>query len=93
MRTFYNFRLLKPGNVISIFIKQLDTDGILLTACQVGKRIELNNKNLFYQFLSHPLMSFKIIMAIHFEAFRLWVKGIKHVKKKIKIKNNLSLEN
>ena len=93
MRTFYNFRLLKPGNVINIFIKQLDPDGILLTACQVGKRIELNNKNLFYQFLSHPLMSFKVIMAIHFEAFRLWVKGIKHVKKKIKIKNNLSLEN
>jgi len=93
MRTFYNFRLLKPGNVINIFIKQLDPDGILLTACQVGKRIELNNKNLFYQFLSHPLMSFKVIMAIHFEAFRLWVKGIKHVKKKIKTKNNLSLEN
>jgi len=32
-------------------------------------------------------------LAIHFEAFRLWTKGIKHVKKKIKIKNDLSLEN
>ena len=38
-------------------------------------------------------MSIKVIVAIHFEAFRLWAKGIKHVKKKIKIKNNLSLEN
>ena len=38
-------------------------------------------------------MSFKVISAIHFEAFRLWAKGIKLVKKKIKIKNNLSLEN
>jgi DUF1365 family protein len=93
MKTFYNFRLLKPGNVINIFIKQTDADGILLTACQVGKRIELSNKSLFFQFLSHPLMSFKVILAIHFEAFRLWSKGIKHVKKKIKSHNNLSLEN
>ena len=38
-------------------------------------------------------MSIKVISAIHFEAFRLWFKGIKHVKKKIKIKNNITLEN
>ena len=92
METFYNFRLLKPGKNISIFIRQNDTDGTLFTACQVGKRIELNNKQLFLQFLRHPLMSFKIILAIHFEAFRLWAKGIKYVKKKNKITNNLSLE-
>ena len=61
-------------------------------ARQMGKRLELNSHNLFNQFLKHPLMSFKIIGAIHFEAFRLWAKGIKLVRKKIKIKNNLSLE-
>ena len=78
---------------MNVFIKQADADGILLIACQIGKRHELNSKNLFFQFLKHPLMSFKVILAIHFEAFRLWSKGIKHVKKKIKIKNNLSIEN
>ena len=92
MKTFYNFRLLKPGKIINVFIKQSDIDGTLLIACQVGQKLELNSKNLFAQFLKHPLMSFKVILAIHFEAFRLWAKGIKHVKKKIKIKNNLSLE-
>ena len=93
MKTFYNFRLLKPGKIINVFIKQSDIEGTLLIACQAGKQLELNSKNLFIQFLKHPLMSFKVILAIHFEAFRLWTKGIKHVKKKIKIKNNLSLEN
>ena len=93
MKTFYNFRLLKPGKIVNVFIKQSDIDGTLLIACQVGQKLELNSKNLFVQFLKHPLMSFKVILAIHFEAFRLWTKGIKHVKKKIKIKNNLSLEN
>jgi len=92
MKTFYNFRLLKPGKTINVFIKQSDIDGTLLIACQVGQKLELNSKSLFAQFLKHPLMSFKVILAIHFEAFKLWAKGIKHVKKKIKIKNNLSLE-
>ena len=93
MKTFYNFRLLKPGKVLNVFIKQGDTEGTLLTACQVGKKIEMNSKNLFFQFFTHPFMSFKVILAIHFEAFRLWIKGVKHVKRKIKIKNNLSIEN
>jgi len=92
MKTFYNFRLLKPGKSINIQIKQTDSRGLLLLAQQMGKKINLNSKSLFYQFLKHPLMSFKIIVAIHFEAFRLWSKGIKLVKKKIKITNNLSLE-
>ena len=38
-------------------------------------------------------MTFKIISAIHFEAFKLWIKGIKLVKKKLKIKNNITIEN
>ena len=93
MKTFYNFRLSKPKSNIDILIKQADSKGPLLIARQVGKRINLNSKNLLYQFLKHPLMSFKVIIAIHFEAFRLWAKGVKPVKRKIKIKNNLSLEN
>ena len=93
MKTFYNFRLLKPEKNLNVYIKQSDSEGTLLTACQVGKKLEISSKNLFFQFLTDPLMSFKVILAIHFEAFRLWVKGVKHVKRKIKIKNNLSIEN
>jgi len=93
MNTFYNFRLSEPKKKINILIKQTDVDGPLLVARQVGKRIRLNSQNLLYQFLKHPLMSFKVILAIHFEAFRLWIKGVNLVMKKNKIKNNLSLEN
>ena len=92
MKTFYNFRLLNPGKILNVFIKQSDSEGTLLTACQVGKRIEMTSKNLLYQFLKHPFMSFKVILAIHFEALRLWFKGVKIVKRKIKIRNNLSIE-
>ena len=93
MNASYNFRLLKPGKKLNVLIKQNDKNGLLLIARQSGKRLDLTSKNLFLEFLKHPLMSVKVIMAIHFEAFRLWIKGIKHVEKKNKIKNNTSLEN
>ena len=35
-------------------------------------------------------MTIKIIMAIHFEALRLWKKGVKLVKRKAKIKRDKS---
>jgi len=89
----YFFKILKPGNKISIIIDQYDEKGKLLYASQDGSRIELNNKNLFLSYLKHPLMTFKIIAAIHFEAFKLWTKGIKFIQKKLKIKNNISYEN
>jgi len=93
MKTFYNFRLINPGKILNVFIKQGDSQGTLLIACQVGKKIEMSSRNLLFQFLKNPLMSFKVILAIHFEALRLWIKGVKLVKRKIKIRNNLSIEN
>ena len=91
MRLF--FRLLKPGNTISVIIDQNDKEGKILYASQDGVKSEINNFNLTKSYLKHPLMTFKIILAIHFEAFKLWSKGIKFVKKKLKIKNNITVEN
>ena len=93
MNCTYFFKILKPTNKISLIIDQYDDEGKLLYASQDGNRIDLNNKNLILSYLRHPLMTFKIIAAIHFEAFKLWIKGIKFVKKKLNIKNNISIEN
>ena len=93
MDCIYFFRLLKPGNKISVIIDLNDQVGKILYASQDGIKSDLNNKNLIKSYLKHPLMTFKIIIAIHFEAFKLWTKGIKFIKKKIKIKNNITIEN
>ena len=52
-----------------------------------------NSSQLLKSYLKHPLMTIKIISAIHFEAFKLWMKGIKIIKKKIKMRNNITVEN
>ena len=89
----YFFRILNPGDKLSVIIDQYDQEGKILFASQDGVRSDLTNKNLMNSYLKHPLMTFKIISAIHFEAFKLWIKGIKFVKKKLKIKNNITVEN
>jgi uncharacterized protein len=93
MNCVYFFRLLKPGNKISVVIDQNDKEGKILYTSQDGVKSELNNNTLINVYLKHPLMTFKIILAIHFEAFKLWTKGIKYIRKKIKIKNNITIEN
>ena len=89
----YFFKITEPGEKISVYIDQCDNEDKLLVALQEGVKLNLNNKNLLKSYFFHPLMSFKIIFAIHFEAFRLWTKGIKFIKKKFKIRNNISIEN
>ena len=89
----YFFRILNPGDKLSVIIDQYDQERKILFASQDGVRSDLTNKNLMNSYLKHPLMTFKIISAIHFEAFKLWIKGIKFVKKKLKIKNNITVEN
>jgi len=93
MNCKYFFRILSPDEKLSVIIDQYDQEGKILFASQDGKRAELNSNQLFKSYLKHHLMTIKIISAIHFEAFKLWMKGIKIIKKKIKIRNNITVEN
>jgi len=89
----YFFKVLIPNERLSVIIDQRDKEGKLLFASQDGERVKLSSKNLLKSYLKHPLMTLKIISAIHYEALKLWMKGIKLVKKNLKIKNNTSYEN
>ena len=92
MNCDYFFKILKPGEKMSVIIDQYQTNEKILYASQDGKRVDFNSKELLKSYLKHPLMTFKIISAIHFEAFKLWTKGIRFIKKKLKIKNNVTFE-
>ena len=92
METYYKFELLNPDENLSVLIKQSDKDGIVLTATQKGTKKEFNMKQLLVNFALYPLMTLKIIGAIHYEALRLWKKGAKYRSRDNKTKNNLSYE-
>ena len=89
----YFFKMLIPNERLSVIIEQRDKEGKLLFASQDGERVKISSKNLLISYLKHPLMTIKIISAIHYEALKLWIKGVKLVKKNLNIKNNTSYEN
>ena len=92
MDTYYSFRLFPPDKKLYVSIKQFDKEGDILTAVQTGERKEFNLKQFLINFFKYPLMTAKIISAIHFEALLLWKKGAIYRPRDKKIKNNLSLE-
>ena len=71
----YAFTLRVPGERLAIRIRQRDETGPWLIATQSGRRRPLTDRALFGQWLTHPLMTAKVIMAIHWQALRLWLKG------------------
>ena len=73
----YEFRLAAPGEKIAVYIRQSDREGPILHASLAGTRAELSDRALIGAFLSYPLMTLKVIGGIHWEALRLWRKGLK----------------
>lgn len=77
MQMAYDFRIHPPGEHVSIGIRQRDShQGAVLHATFSGNRLALNDANLLRLFVRYPLMTLKVIAAIHWEALRLWFKGV-----------------
>ena len=75
MAACYHFRLTPPGDRLKVRILETGPDGPLLAASFHGHKRDLTTRHLVAAFLSLPLVSLKVIGAIHFEAARLWLKG------------------
>tara|TARA_B100000575_G_scaffold268297_1_gene247101 strand:+ start:61 stop:786 length:726 start_codon:yes stop_codon:yes gene_type:complete len=81
MNCNYFFKILKPAEKISVIIDQYQSNEKILYASQDGRRTDLTSSELIKSYLKHPLMTFKIISAIHFEAFNYGPKELNLLKK------------
>lgn len=71
----YHFRVSPPDECVKLRILETDREGPLLAATFNGRRRPLTTVALLRSFVALPLVSLKIIAAIHWEALRLWLKG------------------
>jgi DUF1365 family protein len=73
----YNFRIAPPGRRVGVSILEHDAEGLLLTASFTGERHALTNRALASLLVRYPLMTVKVVAAIHWEAVKLLLKGFR----------------
>lgn len=71
----YSFTLRPPTDRFSVSIDYGTQDTDLLTATMVGARRPLTSGQLLRVFATHPLLTLKITVGIHWHALRILFKG------------------
>ena len=77
----FTFRLQAPGDRLSLHIDDRERGRTMLVTSVQGERKELTNARLFWYALRFPFMTVRILALIHFQAFRLYRKGLPYHKK------------
>jgi DUF1365 family protein len=72
----YDFRIAPPDESVTIAIRGFNDEGTLITAVHSAHRVELSDGALARTLASHPLMAIKVIGGIHWEALKIWLKGV-----------------
>ena len=74
----YAFRVRPPGSEgTSVRILETDAEGPVLSATFSGNALPLRDRTCLALFFRRPLMTLKVVFGIHFEALRLFLKGLR----------------
>ncbi len=74
----YDFIVRPPGDDLSVTVNVRRGDEPILTATFAGRHQPLDDAQLARAFWSHPLLTWKVIAAIHWEAVKLMLKGARY---------------
>jgi hypothetical protein len=73
----YSFRIRAPGAEMAFNVNAHDGEGLVLATGFIGRRVELDDRRLRGLIFAYPLLTFKVILGIHYEALRLLLKGLR----------------
>ncbi|MBW7973181.1 DUF1365 domain-containing protein [Bradyrhizobium sp. BR 10289] len=79
METSYRFSVCPPQQDVSVRILQSSAQGAMFAAAFCGRRRALTNRSLLVALFGLPFLTLKVVAAIHWEAMRLWLKGVPYV--------------
>lgn len=77
MEQSYSFRVRPPADLFSLVIDVDDAEGRILTARHLARRRDLTDRALLALFFSIPFLTLRVVGGIHWEALKLWAKGVK----------------
>jgi DUF1365 family protein len=73
----YDFRVVPPGETVAVVVHGSDAGGRLITASFVGRRAPVTAGSLLRMVLRHGALGLKVVAAIHWEALKLFLKGMR----------------
>lgn len=73
----YEFQGQVPGERLELTITGHDVEGLLITAAMSAERRGMEDRDLLSAVVGLPLLTLKVTVAIHWEALRLWLKGVR----------------
>ena len=73
----YRFRVRPPAHTLRVGIQACDAQGPMLVASLDAQRRPLSDAALLRAFVGHPLLTLKVVGAIHWQALKLWLKGLR----------------
>lgn len=76
MEMSYHWRLNLPGERLVVHMDDLQGEERLLDATLLLRRRPIDSANLRRALLRYPFMSGQVIFDIHWQALRLWLKGV-----------------
>ncbi|MEY9124320.1 DUF1365 family protein [Bradyrhizobium yuanmingense] len=79
MGTHYRFSISPPEQNVAVRIVQTGDQGAMFAAAFRGRRRALTSRALLAALVGLPFLTFKVIAAIHWEAMRLWLKGVPYL--------------
>ena len=74
----YDFTVRPPGEAVSVIVAVRRGDTPILTASFAGRRRDLTDAQLLRAFITHPLLTWKVTMGIHWEALKMMAKGARY---------------
>lgn len=72
----YGFRFNRPESLLRLTIDVADAEGLLLTARYSASRQPLTDASLLRLFFMTPALPLRVLGGIHWEALKLWRKGV-----------------
>jgi len=72
----YSFHVVPPADRVVLGVALRSSGRPVLKTHFRGRRIPLSDGAIVGMLARHPLMTFKVVAAIHYEAFKLWIKGV-----------------
>jgi DUF1365 family protein len=73
----YTFHIRAPRADIAFNVNAHKAGSLVLATGFLGRRAEFGDRMLSKLIFAFPLLTFKVILAIHFEALRLLLKGVR----------------